>query len=531
MIGILRNTCIALAAAILLGIGGALACVHPRFFFGTLVGDDAGYYLAIARNVCLGHGFSFDRLNSTNGFNPLMPMLLIPIDRLLAPGYDLVACFRVGALVTWSALLLGLWPLDRLTDRVLEGEGMAAGARSLARAAMAFFYAGFVALKGYYGMDAFLVLPLGLFYLDHVAARGLLAPGAGAAVVSGALLSATVLARVDSLPFALAAFACMLPLLRSGPQALAAFAGRFAVFGAVLAPYLAWNRLSSGDWLPISARLKSAFPHVDLARSLHTVLHSSLNPVDRVLVFVALALALAWLVAVLARPPRRAAAATGASDALTVCALYVAARLAWLLAFSRLDVQGSYFLLAHPFVALVLLVAARRIGGAPAAAPAGAALALASAVLALAKLHTMVPDFRAIASGRGDEWAIARRVHDAVSDRDVLYGGAFGLIGFAADRPWINGDGVANNRAYQEAIRGGRLSRLLAGEGVTHVVVTVAPPRAPGPGPIVLEVPSPLYGARDSVLARPGDLVLREPLRRGGGSELWLVRWRGAPGS
>src|SRR5947208_1350923 len=58
----LRRLLLALSALLLAAVGIALASVHPRFFFGTLVGDDAGYYLAIARNVCLGHGLSFDRL-------------------------------------------------------------------------------------------------------------------------------------------------------------------------------------------------------------------------------------------------------------------------------------------------------------------------------------------------------------------------------------------------------------------------------------------------------------------------------------
>ena len=522
MLRALRLLLFALAALLLAGVGFVLATVHPRFFFGTLVGDDAGYYLTIARNFCMGHGFSFDRLQPTNGFNPLMSLLLIPLDRVFARDHDLVACFRIGALVTWVAMLWGWASLYRLSARVLQRFAFPAAERPLALAAIAFFYAGFVALKGYYGMDAFLVLPLGLAYLERVARGGLLASGRANAVWDGALLGLLVLARVDSVPLALAAFACMLPLLRARPGATAALAGRAAMFGALVAPYLAWNRIEFGDWLPISARLKSAFPKLDLAQSLGTVLHTSLNPADKLVLFLALAAAAGWLYVMFARDRRAPEANAGPRQAMAVCALYLFGRLTWLLLFSRLDVQGSYFVLAHPFVAITALVLAPRLAGPRAAA---IVLALVTLVLVGGKLRTALPDVRAVAAGRGDEWAIGRRLHDAVADHDVLYGGAYGLIGFVADRPWVNGDGVANDRAYQDAIGRGQLSAHLASEGVTHLVVTVSPPHEPGSEPIELHIASMLHGVSDTLWAAPGDIVLREHMRRNGGTDLWLVRW------
>jgi hypothetical protein len=334
-----------------------------------------------------------------------------------------------------------------------------------------------------------------------------------------------VLARVDSLPFAAAAFAGMLVVPRARRGAIAAIAGRLAVCVAMVAPYLAWNRIGFGDWLPISARIKSSFPHLDPARSLDTVLHSSLNPVDQLALFVALAASVGWLVVAAARARRTPVETPGARQAMAVCALYLFARVTWLLLFSRLDVQGSYFVLAHPFVAISALVLAHRLGGTRAARAAAVGMALLTLALAGAKLAAIGPQARAIAAGNGDEWALSRRLHDAVSDGDVLYGGALGLIGFAADRPWINGDGVANDRAYQDAIRAGRLAAHLADEGVTHLVVTVSPPRPPGREPLVLHVASTLYGVSDTLVASPQDIVCREAMRRNGGSELWLVRW------
>ena len=504
-------------------VGMALALSHPRFQFGTLVGDDAGYYLAIARNFCLGHGFSFDRVHPTNGFNPLMPMLLIPLDRMLAPGYDLVGCFRIATLLSWLVLVAGLRPLQQLCARAFESMGMPESPRDLAVAATAFMYTGFIALKGYYGMDAFLVLTAGLFYLARVSEHGMLRAGARAALTDGVLLGLAVLARVDSLPLAAAAFAVMALRARGEPAAWRRILARAIPFTLLVASYLAWNRLGFGDWLPISARLKSAFPRLDIAASLDVVLHSSLNRIDQIAVLLAFALALTWLAFSMRHALRPA---TAARDAMLVYALYLAGRLGWMLAFSRFDVQGSYFLLAHPFVTIVLLAGAYRVLGARGVTTVAAAIVVLSAGLAVGKLATVLPQVRAIAAHESDEWAIARRFHDAVSDHDVLYGDAMGLIGYASDRPWINGDGVANERAYQDAIRDHALADYLGRAGVTHVVMSCSPSAPLPSAPFAFAVPSRLHAASDTLTLNPGAIVLRERLRRGGDTELWMFRWR-----
>jgi hypothetical protein len=151
-------------------------------------------------------------------------------------------------------------------------------------------------------------------------------------------------------------------------------------------------------------------------------------------------------------------------------------------------------------------------------------LALATFALAALKAATSLPGLREVAAGRGDGWAIARRIHDVTRDGDVIYGGAFGMIGYVSDRPWINGDGVANDRGYQDAIRDRTLARRLERDGTTHVAVAVPAGTAPATDPITLVIGSLLHGVSDTLWVDPKGLVLREPMRRGGGSELWLLR-------
>lgn len=82
--------------------------------------DDAFYYLVIARNFAGGDGFSFDRINETNGFHPLWQALLIPLARVFPGdvGYAR-AVLVLGLVMLLAAALitvhvvrgwLGFWP-------------------------------------------------------------------------------------------------------------------------------------------------------------------------------------------------------------------------------------------------------------------------------------------------------------------------------------------------------------------------------------------------------------------------------------
>src|SRR5262245_34601935 len=41
--------------------------------------DDAYYYFNTARNIVIGFGVTFDRMNPTNGFHPLWMLCLLPV--------------------------------------------------------------------------------------------------------------------------------------------------------------------------------------------------------------------------------------------------------------------------------------------------------------------------------------------------------------------------------------------------------------------------------------------------------------------
>ncbi len=511
----------ALALALLVAIAWVLLVAPPRWSALLLVGDDAGYYFAIARNACLGYGPSFDRVHATNGFNPLFTLLLIGFDAALAPRSGLLDCYRAGLLASLIALLAG--------DR-----------RVLALAGVLAFYVFFIVPKKQVGMDAALVLGLGTFTLDRVLRGGLLAPGGRAALADGLLLGLLVLARVDNLPLLVAAFGLMglMVLTRAAPAR--ALLLRLFWVALVVAPYVLWSTRVFGTWMPVSARIKSSFPHVDPAASLAAIRHTSVNAVD--LASFLIAYAASWIVlgiglrrlagpaplarlGALLREPR--------SVLLALLALTLVMRFTYMLGFSRVDVQGGYVMLAHVFNLLVFfeaiaLVARRAPARAPRLAAAAALLLIAGSFgLFAGKAAGMA---RALhGPGLDDEWTLGREIHDATGPQDVLYGGAFGLTGFFADRAWINGDGVANSYDYQRAFAGDRLAAWLKASGVTHVVWATADRDLP-PGPVRLDVEGVLAGRINSIVVDPRAIVLEGRLARGvthgrGGSRVYVARW------
>lgn len=530
----------ALSGLAFVAIAAVLLAAPPGWSIGALVGDDAGYYFAIARNACLGHGFSFDRIHATNGFNPLFPWLLIPLDRLIGHGLPLLACYRAGLLVSVLAMA-GAWgAFLRLMAARLASDGWPGETRGLALAAASAFFVMFVGAKGYYGMDAPLVLLLGLLYFVRVNRGGPLAPGARAAVVDGLLLALLFLARVDTLPLIAAAVAWMAVEAVTRRRGAGALLARLAIVAVGVAPYLLWSTARFGTWLPVSARIKSAFPVIDLARSLGTIRHTSLAPQDQLSFLVAWLLAwgtLAVLAPRIVRALRDRLPLAPATSALGLFALYLAGRLSFMLLFSRADVQGSYAVLAHVFN---LLVASARLGAwmrgrtpavaRRAAAWASLALALLALTLFAGKLEgSWRRERTAAAQGLPDEAAFGAEIHAHTEDGDVLFGGSFGLLGFFADRPWINGDGVVNTYDYQRMFLAGEdaLGGYLSANRVTHVVFELPRGEAPA-APFHFTAFGLLYDRRGSIPLAAQDIVLRRPVARGPaeGEDVLLVRVR-----
>jgi hypothetical protein len=76
------------------------AVLHPRRWV-ELLDDDAYYYLGVARNIAAGNGSTFAGLVETNGYHPLWLLILVPVAAVVRDPYVLVAVVFVIQSFIW----------------------------------------------------------------------------------------------------------------------------------------------------------------------------------------------------------------------------------------------------------------------------------------------------------------------------------------------------------------------------------------------------------------------------------------------
>ncbi|MBW2731488.1 MAG: hypothetical protein JRH20_03790 [Deltaproteobacteria bacterium] len=211
--------------------------------------DDGFYYLQVARNIARGRGSTFDRLNPTNGYQPLWALTLVPIFWLtnnthLAVQLVLLLATALGG----AAILLFYAALLRLA-----GLATALIATTLFATNPYFLQL----LQG--GLETpvlFVCLASLTLFWAH---RGstLLLGRRKPALLFGLLMGLTVLARVDVLllllPLGLAI--ALWPGASMAPR-LSRTLWTAAGAGLVLAPYVAWNVIAHGALVPVSGLVK-----------------------------------------------------------------------------------------------------------------------------------------------------------------------------------------------------------------------------------------------------------------------------------
>jgi hypothetical protein len=85
-----------------------VALKDPRLLQNWPLGDDPHYYYGIARNLVEGNGLCFDSFNVTNGFQPLLLLLILPVFKFVQdPLAAINACLVLQSLIaTGGAVLL-----------------------------------------------------------------------------------------------------------------------------------------------------------------------------------------------------------------------------------------------------------------------------------------------------------------------------------------------------------------------------------------------------------------------------------------
>lgn len=432
--------------------------------------DDGFFYMVIARNVALGYGSTFDRVDPTNGYQPLWLVVLAVAYRLIGPlspdaGQRLTLLLGVAGVLAGGVLFL----------RILQRVSCPPRFQPLAVAV----YLGASAFHSF-GMEAHLGIALALWLIlsvwdDWPAPERASLPLSRAAIlgIAGALV---VLCRLDNALFVGAVLGVL----------LAAWALRYAggastkrlvvtvtlPLAALVGGYLIFNRVVFAHWTTISASLKvGRFMMRDVFWQQSIFFRTQVG-----LTFVVAVVALALNVRAvrhrgfhsIAASPRLTLAAALAGSAAVTCLLYV-----------FMLVPGlAHWHLALPsclcLVSVVLLIAeAYRQGVIPhsvmsffenlAIAGAVTAVAVLIAVGARKVIGGAPPDFP-------DPVEFRRQLATRLQPGDVVYQAHGGgeMAWFCECR--LFGDGLVGSWAYQNAIKTRRVREFLDERRVRYVI-------------------------------------------------------------
>ena len=412
--------------------------------------DDAFYYLLIARNFADSGVPTFDGTNPTNGFHPLWMLMLAAMYKVIGTGAGLftqiVASKTLELLTLAGALAMCLLAFSRLRHATPLAWGFLGAAVILLAPRLYVFEQ---------GMESTLAAGL------------LLAALYGAIARKPAWLMASLpllfLARLDSLVFVIGPLALWW-VLQEGP-AWRAHARTFAPVALVAAAFIGLNIALTGEANTISGRIKSSFPAITphwsyliepLLLGPHVgwrVLYAYPNTLVASSGLALVAIACLWR--------RREPWAGPVAWVLLMAALLIAN----VLLFQRWDKGVDARYLSLPYLLLGFAACATLAGYLRqrdnAAWVLGALLAACAFV--------WVDRYREERS-MGMDLTKANEVKAATRPGERFAGTDVGAFAFWLERPFVNLDGLVNNRELQDAIRDRRLADYLEKQDVRYLL-------------------------------------------------------------
>lgn len=222
----------------------------PAYLVFTV--DDAFYYLEAARNLAQGFGWTFDRIEPTDGFHPLWLYVLAASCRLLEAGGAASPATLMRLILSFQVVMVvvAVRSLARLNALSIPL------APACLAAILFAFYGAKILINGQESALQFALLALALSVFVHGRERASRSPAW--ALGLGVLSGLCALARLEAALFGLACAAAVLwqgsgtrhTRFRDASLLLAAFT-------LVFAPYVVHHYVATGHIMPVSGAIKA----------------------------------------------------------------------------------------------------------------------------------------------------------------------------------------------------------------------------------------------------------------------------------
>ncbi|MHB0939305.1 MAG: hypothetical protein ACYDCO_24545 [Armatimonadota bacterium] len=455
---------LALAFGVVVLLGGALLLLTPLpVLMGAYIPDDAFYYFQTARNLAATGFSSFDGIHYTNGYQPLWFLICVPFFKLFPHGGDVPV-----RLILLLQLLLAALSTALVVRLFARQAGLAPAA--LAGAAWVFIFQR-IMLNG---LETSLLTLLYVLLLDrYLAATQEEEIRPGRYFGLGLLLALTFLARTDSgfllLALPLAMLARVMAKRREWRGFLLFLLPLFLFAGG----YLAYNLAATGHLMPVSGAVKQWYSAQARAEAVaaagsawRVAAGNLLWPLAYPKGLVILAgVTLPWLLLVLSLLP---AARTALAPARRLWPFFLAATAAYLfyaLMFFGPYSRTSWYYLPQVLLALLSTAMLLRLLIDRWMPRVPAAVSVAVAVLCILGIggYTGLSQWRKMhAAPQGWNYALyvaARWARDGLPPGATVASSSAGILGYYAEHPVINTDGLVNDYAFlEEYLRAGRVT-------------------------------------------------------------------------
>ena len=420
------------------------------------VQDDCFYYLKIAENLATGHGSTFNGIVPTNGYHPLW-LLTLTFFRFVfrsASFISFIAASVVAATIATYVLARGI--LQRSSGSPLVVNALAA---SVAAFSMLLFFT---------GMEVILAIPLVLLFILVCLRANLERHDAKHAFGLGLLVSAMVLARLDTILLATLCCAALLAHPRLRPQITRAHLLGVALGLLPLLAYFGSNHILFDTWLPVSGMAKQLksndLPSIQAWHSLYG------GPIKHPISFIPIVLALPLI------PTLYRRLSDNEQVLYPVVLLWPFVYVLMLSSVSDWPLWMWYFYPLRPALCIALVLLLRWQPVTRLARHWSVAVLL--ALFAVGKLFTG----RWSEGDMGPMVDIGADVQRFALSHPGVYamGDRAGSVGYLLSQPLVQTEGLVMDRSFLESIRhAGSLREALAPYKVRFYIATQKPPYAP----------------------------------------------------